>query len=203
MLRNIALRPSFIARLATFVERNPAGTRRAVFVGALLGLAWALPGRLWMRLITDKEPQFTVAGTLFIFIVVSGFGAAAGYAFARRGKATRRFRRWFDRALAFIPVAGLGPGLIFFVPGVAFAIAAARRNSRRWLRIALLVVGCLSGAFWTLVMLSNDRPLATVLIYLLLGYLVYVALRFALEPRTRSTVDQYDPFAYGEMAGLG
>ncbi len=203
MLRSVAIKPSLIARLAASVERDPRGTRRAVFVGALLGLAWALPGRLWMRLITDKEPQFTVAGTLFIFVVVSGFGAAAGYAFARRGKATRRFRRWFDRGLAFVPVAGLGPGLIFFVPGVAFAIAAARRESRRWLRTGLVVVGCLSGAFWTLVMLANDRPLATVVIYLLLGYLVYVAVRFALEPRTRTTAGMYDPFAYGEMAGAG
>jgi tryptophan-rich sensory protein len=199
MLRRLTIPSEFIARLARSVEADPAGTRRAMIVGSLLGLAWAVPGRLWMRLITGQEPQFTLGGTIFIFVVVSGFGAAAGYAFARRGRAHRRSRRWFERALAFLPVAGLGPGLIFFVPGIALAIAATRRNGRRWLRIALVATGVGSGAFWTLVMLATDAPLVAATVYLLLGYLVYVALRFAMEPHARRSQDVYDPYAAGDV----
>lgn len=195
MFRRMTIPAESIARLARIVESDPHGTRRAVFVGALLGLAWAVPGRLWMRFITGEEPVFSVGGTLFIFIVISGFGAAAGYAFARRNRARRRLRRWFHRGLAFLPVVGLGPGLIFFIPGIAFAIAVTRRHTRRWLRIALTIVGAVSGLFWTLVMLSTDTPLMTALVYLFLGYLVYVAFRFALEPRSTLLADPYDPYA--------
>jgi len=202
MFRKVTIQPDLIARWATVAQRSPGGTRRAVFVGALLGLAWAIPGRLWMRLIAEDEPVFSAGGTIFIFVVVSGFGAAAGYGFARRGRATRRLRRWFDRGLAFLPVAGLGPGLIFFVPGIAFAIVAVRRNSRRWVRVGLLVIGVLTGAFWTLFMLATDVPVVAALIYLLLGYLVYVALRFALEPQGMRRFEPYDPYAAGDVGAV-
>ena len=45
----------------------------------------------------------------------------------------------------------------------------------------------------------NDPPLLTALLYVLLGYLVYVALRFALEPRTRREFEPYDPYAAGDV----
>ena len=49
-----------------------------MLVGAQLGLAWAIVGRIWMRLISEEQ-VFSPVGTLLILLVVSGFGAAAGY----------------------------------------------------------------------------------------------------------------------------
>jgi hypothetical protein len=199
MVRRLSLSAGFIQRLATVARATPHGTRNAILIGALLGLAWAIPGRLWMRLITDREPVFTVGGTLFIFIVVSGFGAAAGYAFAVRGRPRRRIRRWLERGLAFLPFAGMGPGLIFFFPGVPLALAAAHRGWRRRWRIALASFGGVAASFWTLVMLSNAPGLLTAALYLALGYVLYASLRFAIERTEPKSFPPYDPYAAGDV----
>ena len=75
--------PELIARAAAAIDDDAHGVRRAVLRGVQLGLLWAIVGRIWMRQISDEQ-IFSVGGTLFILIVVSGFGAAAGYAFAVR-----------------------------------------------------------------------------------------------------------------------
>ena len=81
--RAVWIPSELIARLARLVDQRPDGVRRAVLRGAQLGLLWAILGRIWMRQISD-DPTFSVPGTVFILVVVSGFGALAGYAFAVR-----------------------------------------------------------------------------------------------------------------------
>ncbi|MCA9854425.1 MAG: hypothetical protein KC482_12685, partial [Dehalococcoidia bacterium] len=63
-------------------------------------------------------------------------------------------------------------------------------------------IGVLTGAFWTLFMLATDVPVVAALIYLLLGYLVYVALRFALEPQGMRRFEPYDPYAAGDVGAV-
>ena len=79
-----------------------------------------------MRLISEEQ-VFSVGGTIFILIVVTGFGAAAGYAFAvRRGAAgrgvpTSRLKRWWHRLLAYVPLLGMGPFAVLFLGQFALA----------------------------------------------------------------------------------
>ena len=181
LFRTLAIRPAVIARCRRAVDADRHGVRRAMLFGAALGLLWAMPARLWMRLITDQEPVFSIGGTLFIFIVVSGFGAAAGYAFAVRPRVfPGRIRRWSSRGLAFVPFAAMGPGLIFFGGLAPLALAITRRGWRRRYRIALYGAGGLLLTFATLVMTSAGA-IAT-LIFVFLSYLLFLSLRFALEP---------------------
>ncbi len=185
LFRLVTIQPSFIRAIARRVRLAPGGRRRAVIVGAQLGLLWGVIGRIWMRLLAE-EPVFSPPGTLFILIVVSGFGAAAGYAFAaRRIPATSRARRWWHRLLAYVPFLGMGPFVIFFLGHFACAWRANRPGARRLLRIPLGVVAVLVPAFWTFVFITQrpqDLGWASAVLYLALGYLIYVALRFALEP---------------------
>lgn len=191
LFRLISIQPTVIQRIAQTVRDDPGGRRRAVIVGAQLGLLWAVIGRIWMRLISEEQ-VFSPPGTLFILIVVSGFGAAAGYAFAaRRVPAPSRAKRWWHRLLAYVPFLGMGPFAIFFLGHFAYAWRASRPGARRLLRSALGAVAVLVPAFWTLVFISQqprDLGWASAILYLALGYLIYVALRFALEPAEEAPV---------------
>ena len=181
-LRRIWVRPEVIARFEENVRANPHGVRLAILFGASLGLTWALLGRLWMRLISD-DPVFSVGGTIFIFVVVSGFGAAAGYAFSQRGKpAAGRFRGWFKRGLAFVPFLGMGPGLIFYGGRFPLALVSAKRGWRRLYRVPLLLAGGLFTTLIAVVMLSDG--LLTAVLFVVLGYILFFSLRLALEAPT-------------------
>jgi len=184
LIRLAAIQSDVIQRVASTVS-EPGGRRRAILVGAQLGLLWAVIGRVWMRLISE-ERVFSVPGTIFILAVVSGFGAAAGYAFvARRSSTSSRLKRWWHRLLAYVPFLGMGPFAIFFLGHFAFAWRTSRPRSRRVVRFLLGAVAIVIPAFWTLVFVSQQPDglgWASAILYLALGYLIYVSLRFALEP---------------------
>ena len=185
LFRLAAIQPNVIQRVARSVRDEPGGRRRAILIGAQLGLLWAIVGRIWMRTISEEQ-VFSVPGTIFILIVVSGFGAMAGYAFAARRTATPgRFKRWGQRLMAYVPFLGMGPFAIFFLGHFALAWRTSRPSAGRVLRFALGAAAIVIPAFWTIVF-ATQRPdgfgWASALLYLSLGYLLYVSLRFALEP---------------------
>ena len=184
-LRGLWVRPEVIARFGENVRARSHGVRYAVLFGAAVGLTWALLGRVWMRLISD-DPVFSVGGTIFIFIVVSGFGAAAGYAFSQRGRpAAGRLRGLVKRGLAFVPFLGMGPGLIFYGGLFPLALVSAKRGWRRLYRIPLLVAGVLPTTLMGIVMLS-DGPL-TATLFLVLGYVLFFSLRLAMETPSQAS----------------
>lgn len=185
LIRLAAIQSDVIQRLARATGSEPGGRRRAVLVGAQLGLLWAVIGRVWMRLISEEQ-VFSVGGTIFILLVVTGFGAAAGYAFhARRSTAASRAKRWWHRLLAYVPFLGMGPFVIFFLGHFAYAWRMSRPQAGRFARILLGAAAIIVPAFWTLVFVSQEPSgagWASAILYLTLGYLLYVSLRFALEP---------------------
>lgn len=193
LIRLAAIQSDVIRRVARAVSAEPGGRRRAILVGAQLGLLWAIVGRVWMRLISEEQ-VFSVPGTIFILLVVSGFGAAAGYAFAaRRSTSTSRLKRWWHRLLAYVPFLGMGPFAIFFLGHFAYAWRMSRPRTRRVPRFLLAAAGILLTAFWTLVFVSqepNGAGWASAILYLTLGYLLYVSLRFALEPSEEPRPEQ-------------
>jgi len=192
LIRLAAIQSDVIQRMARAVGSDPGGRRRAVFVGAQLGLVWAVIGRVWMRLIS-QEQVFSVPGTAFILIVVSGFGAAAGYAFvARRSGSRSRLKRWWHRLLAYVPFLGMGPFAIFFLGQFAFAWRMSRPRAGRFVRFLLGAMAIVLPAFWTFVFVSQEPTgtgWASAILYLALGYLLYVSLRFALEPSEDTTIE--------------
>jgi hypothetical protein len=181
--RFVWLPPELIARLAEGIDDDPHGVRRAVLRGAQLGLFGAIVGRVWMRLISEQQ-VFSLPGTLLILIVVSGFGALAGWAFAVRRRPRGRIRRWLFRFLAFVPFLGMGPFVVFFLGNFVYAVTSGR-GWRRLVRWPLLALGALLSGFWTLVFVTqNPEGLgwASAVLYLAVGYLLFVSLRLALDP---------------------
>lgn len=193
LIRLAAIQSDVIRGVSHAVGDEPGGRRRAVLVGAQLGLLWAVVGRVWMRLISEEQ-VFSVGGTIFILLVISGFGAAAGYAFhARRATATSRLRRWWHRLLAYVPFLGMGPFAIFFLGHFAFAWRVSHPGAGRIVRFLLGAAGILVPVFWALIFVSQDPNglgWASAILYLTLGYLIYVSLRFALEPSEDARVTQ-------------
>ncbi|MDA0353421.1 MAG: hypothetical protein O3A10_14615 [Chloroflexi bacterium] len=187
LFRLAAIQSELIERVAQ-AAGEPGGRRRAMVIGAQLGLLWAIVGRVWMRLISD-ERVFSVPGTIFILVVVSGFGGAAAYAFvARRSPSGSRLRRWWHRLLAYVPFVGMGPFAIFFLGQFALAWRGSRARTGRAVRWLLAAAGAVVTGFWAVIFVATDPSglgWASALLYLLLGYLIYVSLRFALEPTDR------------------
>ena len=185
LIRLASIQSELIQRGARALDGDPRGRRRAILAGAQLGLLWAVIGRIWMRLLSEEQ-VFSVPGTVLILLVVSGFGAAAGYAFwARTSTPASGLKRWWHRLLAYVPFLGMGPFTVFFAGHLAFAWRESRPRSRRVVRWLLGGVAVLIPAFWTLVFISQEPEgtgWASALLYLSLGYLLYVSLRFALEP---------------------
>jgi MFS family permease len=200
MRRSLTIPPDLVQRVWMRVDGSRHGTRNAVLAGASIGLAFSLMLRLWMRLITDQEPVFTAGGTIFIVLVVTGFGAAAGYAFAVRHRTRRRFRKPVDRAMGFVPMLGMGPFMVFFLGGAVLAWLPSHPNARRSLRWGLIALGVIVTAFWTLLFLSGGEDLEPSLIraviYLAVGYVLFVSLRFALTP-TAAARDEGQPSVFG------
>lgn len=94
-------------------------------VGLLLGAAWGVAARVWMRLISD-QPEFSWAGTLFIIGLAALFGASTVAA----ATALRQGRSGWWRLLAT-------PGLLLFasqgialLPGFLVASVGLSRRSR-------------------------------------------------------------------------
>lgn len=103
--------------------------------GAVLGLAWGLSARIWMRAISDV-PEFSWTGTLFILGLAAWLGLGSGIlAAARRGGR----KPWW----ALLGAPGLllfaGPGLLM-LPAALFGGLAFSAHARAWRLIGWLAV---------------------------------------------------------------
>ena len=176
---------------ADFIDRpgRTAGPRdhaRRGYVsrGAAIGLAVAIIARFWMRALTEQPPKFSVGGTGFILLVVSGLGACAGLAFAWRRLGSNR-RLLVQRGVGLAPFLLMGPFMVFFIPGLLAAVGLAHRRWRKWLRRALIAVACLLGAFLLLALSSvgGGQGAARVLLYIPVAYALFITNRIVFEPR--------------------
>ncbi|MFQ5381297.1 MAG: hypothetical protein ACE5EF_06710 [Dehalococcoidia bacterium] len=200
MRKWLTIPPDLVQQFRRRVDADPRGVRSAALAGAAVGLCSAVVLRAWMRLITEQEPVFTVAGTGLIFLVVSGFGAAAGYAFAVRHRPRGRIRARAERLLGFVPMLGMGPFMVFFAGSAILAWLPSHREARRWLRWALAGIGIIVTGFWILIFMAGgedrDPSLARPLLYLAVSYPLFVSLRFAFTTTQREDPD-YDPAVAG------
>lgn len=85
---------------------------RSAAAGLLLGAAWGVLARVWMRLISDA-PEFSWSGTLMIIGLSALLGAGTGVVHAARQSGRSR---WWTLAVV--------PGLLLFMsPGMLMAPA--------------------------------------------------------------------------------
>jgi hypothetical protein len=82
-------------------------TLRYASLGFLLGFAWGVVARVWMRLISTS-PEFSWAGTLGIFAATGICGLALGVIHAAR---RRRGSGWWRLLYLLVPVPFAGAGL--------------------------------------------------------------------------------------------
>ena len=118
--------------------------------GAVLGLAWGLSARIWMRAITDV-PEFTWTGTLMILGFAAWLGLGSGLlATTKRGGR----KPWW----ALLGAPGLllfaSPGMVmlpaFLFGGLAFSTHARLWRLMGWIAVATPVA--------LIVALSGDEP---------------------------------------------
>jgi len=110
---------------------------RAAGLGAVVGLAWGVLARLFMRLISTS-PEFSWPGTMLILAMSAVFWGGIGLVTGAR-QAQRS--QWWRLA----PLAGLilfaSPGAILIPGGVGTAIALALHGRSMALRALPLVLG--------------------------------------------------------------
>lgn len=116
--------------------------RRVLVVGQglLLGLAWGVAARLWMRFIST-DPEFSWSGTGFIVGAATIAGTASGIVRAAR-------RSWVKGlgVAAFLPL-GMGAGMLT-LPTIMFGTLATRRRTLpSAARVLLGVVAAIPLAF--------------------------------------------------------
>lgn len=160
-----------------------------VVAGALLGLAWGVLARVWMRLISTV-PEFSWGGTAFILVSPTIIGLLAGLALVarRRGWRAAGVARGFGAASMLL--VGVGAGALM-VPSLLFgSLAAARTDWPRWLR-AVLGVLALGPAVFLLIDTSGLSPSQTVIMvagYLALAGTLILFLRISLTPGSAPSV---------------
>lgn len=103
--------------------------------GAVLGLAWGMSARIWMRAISNV-PEFSWTGTLLILGLAAWLGLGSGLlAAARRGGR----KPWW----ALLGAPGLllfaGPGMVM-LPAALFGGLAFSAHARAWRLIGWLAV---------------------------------------------------------------
>ncbi len=107
--------------------------RRPLAAGLMIGLAWGVAMRAWMRFISP-DPEFTWSGTLFIL----GAGAIVG---ALLGLARRRRRDgglgWWRMSALSLGLLGAGGAVMW--PSVVLGGIGFGRPGPRWMRVGLLV----------------------------------------------------------------
>lgn len=166
-------RPSLYA--ATTAGNHPVQT------AAGLGFLTGVIARLWMRSIS-QDPVFSVVGTFLILAVFTGMGAVAGWVFARRTRGLGARPR-LTRTAAFVPFVLMGPFMPLFLPSLGLALVAAKRRWRRLFRWPIVALALLAGLFVVLVFLGQAPfPLLAAVLYLVLSWVMFLALRLGLEP---------------------
>ena len=110
--------------------------RHPVVGGALVGLAWGVSMRGWMRYISS-DPEFSWGGTFFILAAAAIVGSLLGLARHRRRVGGTG---WWRLSFASLLLLGAG-GAVMWPSVVLGAIALARRNTRWWLPLGIAALG--------------------------------------------------------------
>lgn len=105
--------------------------RHPIISGAVLGLAWGVTMRAWMRFISTS-PEFSWTGTLFILGVSVTCGTVLGLAWHRRSVGGAGWWRFSFGTLIL-----LGAGGAVMWPAVALGALAMGRPRPTWLRVLL------------------------------------------------------------------
>ena len=98
-------------------------TIRYASAGFLLGVAWGVAARVWMRLISTA-PEFSWAGTLSIIGAAAIIGTALGIVHAAR---RRGGSGWWRLLALLVPVIFASPGIVF-LPAVVIGGWGLRRG---------------------------------------------------------------------------
>jgi hypothetical protein len=157
---------------------------KSVLNGAMLGLAWAVVIRAWMRLVTN-EPQFSLTGTGMILAASMIVGACAGLAYAARRRGNFKLV-WALRIVSVLSFAtlGVGPG-VFVAPTVLFAtLALVRRHWPVWLRLACAVAALVGFGMIASIVLQFWPPARSAIYLLLFALCLYppvIAMRMGIE----------------------
>jgi hypothetical protein len=138
-------------------------TLRGATCGALLGFAWGISARLWMRFIAT-DPQFTWNGTAYIVLVPTVIGLMMGVALATH-------RRWAKivGGIAVIPL-GMGAGTLMLPTIIFGALSFGRRTLPIWSRVVFGFLGALPvlAVFQEASKQGSLKTLAAMLLYLAL-----------------------------------
>lgn len=110
--------------------------RKPVLTGAIIGLAWGVVIRLWMRYIST-DPEFTWAGTGYIVGAATLVGTLLGVAVYRRSLGKGNW--WRLNGLAILAL-GVAAGGIMMPTVLVGGLAIGRRRWPTWLRALLLVL---------------------------------------------------------------
>ena len=128
---------------ATTDRSARAGLLAGAGTGLLLGAAWGVAARVWMRLISD-QPEFSWAGTLFVVGLAAVFGASTVAA----ATALRQGRSGWWRLLATPGLLLFASQGIAFLPGFLVAAAGLSRRSRTGYVVALVGVLVVPVLLW-------------------------------------------------------
>ncbi|MCA9831788.1 MAG: hypothetical protein R3B97_10310 [Dehalococcoidia bacterium] len=160
--------------------------KRSLAWGALAGLVVGGVARVWMRTLTEEDPVFSVAGTVFILLVFSGLGACGGLALAWRRTGSPR-RMLVQRGLGLLPTAFMGPFFPFFLPALFGALLSAFPGWGRWRRRSLWGLIVLLSGFLLLISLSRGPiGIASYALWMVVSYAFFLSYRIVFEPRGSS-----------------
>lgn len=160
--------------------------RHPIVAGLLIGIAWGVAMRLWMRFITTT-PEFSWSGTLFIIGASAIVGTLLGFARLRRWKGGVGWWRFSAVSLLL-----LGAGGAVMWPSVILGAIAYGRRRTRWLAglLGLAAIGAqipvLSDAVLENFRLNGWEKLAAMAWYLPLLSLEAWAFSISFEPSLRT-----------------
>lgn len=112
---------------------------RHAAAGVVLGAAWGVAARAWMRLIST-DPEFSWSGTLLIIMFAAAGGLGMGLVSGARACGRRSWWR-FSALLAF-PIVAAPQGIIAFLPSFVLGGLGLSGRLHGWLRAPLLAVFC-------------------------------------------------------------
>jgi len=162
--------------------------------GLLVGLAYGVALRAWMRFISS-EPEFSWSGTGYIVGIFAVLGTMAGLATVARA-------RWRPRAVLGVRILGIilslgcfmAAGTAMFPTIVPAGLGVGRTDWPRWLRGALIVLGAAVAVAVVMTQLDLEPERRAVA---LVTYLALCSVEVALVARL------YAPSLTPDRAALG
>lgn len=143
---------------------------RAAGAGVLLGAAWGVLARVWMRMISTR-PEFSWTGTLLII----GFAALGGLGLGLvHGARVAGRRRWWRLGVVLaLPISSLAQGIVF-APAFWLGGWALAGRGPRVLRWAAVAVGAAPAVLLWATSPARDRELIPAPTFLI-GFLLLAA----------------------------